>query len=691
MDKDHIELLKEAAALIRQGNTKSARQIIISVLREDQDNFQAWYMLSFAVPVEDKQIEAVQRALLISPDNPKALERLKKLGGEPLPPNTEIPREAPPEKKVEPFILEKAAPPPQPVVPDDELLASRLFGATDEEPQESEPEVEEALLSEPEQELTPEETLQALKQAVNQEPVTEQEIDFGEVVDEPPLRIKRRRSSGPAKKVLGINRNYLILSILMLIFLLLAALGLSPQFRQAVLPIVGPAATETNVAQAALTEAASPSPTLTPTQPLPSPTPRPTATQPTDLFDLSSFASPSAELQVQFEEIQQAVADLTGAQTQPETKSYAITDPQLQTLIWDFAEVSGFSQQVELTHSVYQLLNLASSTDDFSSFYQNYWVDPNGTLALLNENAVAVIGFEFSDYQKFSYAQAVAQILRRSQPGLDRLYLQDLPCVSPSEACDIWNALVKGDAVIAARQWADQTLDESTQSEIAESNLKYFYTPIVPAPTGLMEALRTMPYTTGADFVQAVYQAGGWPAVNDAFVNPPTTTEQLLHPEKYLSGEIPADLTGPDLSAVLSEEWVPVYQSSLGEWKTYLILAYQINPSLRVEVETAQEAAEGWNGDQTWLFARSGSSPVAAHQWLWDSQTDQQQFEEVLVNLAASRIGGVETEILGQACISSTDQVSCILSRTQETIWILSPDTETTELVLGAYLAAPEE
>jgi hypothetical protein len=650
-------------------------------------------MLSFAVPVNEKQIEAVQRALLISPDNPKALERLKKLGGEPLPSDTKVPKETEPEKKVDPFVPEIPAPPPPPEVPDDELLASRLFSATDEEFQESDPDEVEELQSETEseRELTPEETLQALKQAVDQEPVTEEEIDFGETVDEPPLRIKRRRPKSPAKKIFGINRNYLILGVPILIFGLLAALGLSPRFRQAVLPAVGPAATETGSAQAVLTEAALPTPTLAPTQLLTSPTPRPSATQQSNLFDLGSFVPPSAELQVQFEEIQQAVAGIIGVPEQPEIPSYAITDPQLQTLIWDIAEVDGFSQQVDLTHSVYQLLGMASPTDDFSSFYQNYWVDPNGTLALVDNNAIAVIGFEFSDYQKYSYTQATAQILRRSQPGQDRLYLETFPCINPSEACDIWNALVKGDAVIAARQWADQTLDENTQAEIDETNLKYFYTPIVPAPTALMEALRTMPYSVGVDFVQAVYQAGGWPAVTDVFVNPPANTEQLLHPEKYLNGETPGEVTAPDLNSVLSEEWEPTYQGSLGEWKTFLLLAYQTNPSLRVEVKTAQEAADGWNGDQTWLFTRPGSGSVAAHQWLWDSQTDQQQFEEILINLAANRVGGVEVEILGQACNSSTNLVSCIVSRAEETIWILAPDAETAELVLGAFLETQEE
>jgi len=422
--------LKEAAALIRQGNTKSARQIIISVLREDQDNFQAWYMLSFSVPVVDKQIEALQRALLVSPDHPKALERLSKLGGEPLPPGTKIQPAKTPEKKPAPPAPEKASPPPFIEVPDDELLATRLFGATDAAPPEPEPEESEE--PQPQRELTPEETLQALKQAVDQEQVTEQEVDFGEVIDEAPVRIKMPRRRSAPQKVFGINRNYFILGILIVIFSLLALLGLSPRFRQAVLPPPAPAATETGAVQAALTEAAlsPPAPTLG----QPSPTPPPTAAPAAVLFDLGSILPPSAELEVQFETIQQAVASQIGAQLPPQIDTYAITDPQLQTLIWDFAEVDGFEQQVNQTHRVFQLLGLASPSDDFNSFYQNYWVDPNGTLVLPDDSTIAVIGFEFSDYQKFSYAQAAAHLIRRQQSSETGLYQQEFPCFSPTEA-----------------------------------------------------------------------------------------------------------------------------------------------------------------------------------------------------------------------------------------------------------------
>src|SRR6185369_3555626 len=45
------------------------------------------------------------------------------------------------------------------------------------------------------------------------------------------------------------------------------------------------------------------------------------------------------------------------------------------------------------------------------------------------------------------------------------------------------------------------------------------------------------PYTEGLDFILALNKSGGWDAINAAFKKPPTTSEQILHPDKYLSGE----------------------------------------------------------------------------------------------------------------------------------------------------------
>ena len=46
------------------------------------------------------------------------------------------------------------------------------------------------------------------------------------------------------------------------------------------------------------------------------------------------------------------------------------------------------------------------------------------------------------------------------------------------------------------------------------------------------------PYQAGGSFVAQVHRAGGFSLVNRLYEVPPATTEQILHPQKYLQGEL---------------------------------------------------------------------------------------------------------------------------------------------------------
>ncbi|MGD2027207.1 MAG: hypothetical protein PVI99_05265, partial [Anaerolineales bacterium] len=121
MDSEIYNALKQAADLIRAGEKRDAREILIEVLREDPGNAQAWFMLSYAAQKTDKKIYALQQTLRLAPDYEKALNRLKKLGGEPPAPDTINTPEGP-ASEPEPEIDEG---------PD--LLSQRLFGAPEKE------------------------------------------------------------------------------------------------------------------------------------------------------------------------------------------------------------------------------------------------------------------------------------------------------------------------------------------------------------------------------------------------------------------------------------------------------------------------------------------------------------------------------------------------------------------------------
>ncbi|MEL6527652.1 MAG: hypothetical protein AAFQ07_18275 [Chloroflexota bacterium] len=53
--------LKQAFALIKQGNKAEASTLIKSVLREDRNNPNAWWLMALVVEDDDKRIRAAKK------------------------------------------------------------------------------------------------------------------------------------------------------------------------------------------------------------------------------------------------------------------------------------------------------------------------------------------------------------------------------------------------------------------------------------------------------------------------------------------------------------------------------------------------------------------------------------------------------------------------------------------------------
>jgi hypothetical protein len=105
------------------------------------------------------------------------------------------------------------------------------------------------------------------------------------------------------------------------------------------------------------------------------------------------------------------------------------------------------------------------------------------------------------------------------------------------------------------------------------------------------------PYFQGMGWVSGVYKQGGWEAVSAAYKNLPKSTEQILHNDKYASGELPQQVTVRDISPKLGRGWKMADNDVEGEWGYYLILD-QILASPGV----SKNASAGWGGDRYALF-----------------------------------------------------------------------------------------
>jgi hypothetical protein len=126
------------------------------------------------------------------------------------------------------------------------------------------------------------------------------------------------------------------------------------------------------------------------------------------------------------------------------------------------------------------------------------------------------------------------------------------------------------------------------------------------APLVLQESL-LFPYLGGASFVEALWkeEPGRPPPFGSRL---PTSTEHILHPERFLGDEPDSPVT---VELQTPARWTWLYDDSLGEMETGILL----------EIHTGSRApAEGWDGDRYLLL--EDEDGVRALVWVsvWDSE-----------------------------------------------------------------------
>lgn len=127
--------------------------------------------------------------------------------------------------------------------------------------------------------------------------------------------------------------------------------------------------------------------------------------------------------------------------------------------------------------------------------------------------------------------------------------------------------------------------------------------PSAKAPHVMRTSLAA-PYIYGTLFVHALRRQGGWAAVNRAWDDPPTTTEQVLHLDKWQAHEQPVKIAAPTF-ATLGPGWKVSDEDSEGELGLRLALEEWTDP------KTAADLSAGWGGDRGVLLTNGDRAAFA--------------------------------------------------------------------------------
>ena len=107
------------------------------------------------------------------------------------------------------------------------------------------------------------------------------------------------------------------------------------------------------------------------------------------------------------------------------------------------------------------------------------------------------------------------------------------------------------------------------------------------------------PYGAGASFSLEVLKAsGGWPGLHKVFERPPASTQQIMHPDLYLKGVMPATVALPPLDKIVPRGWKKLDENLLGEFGLNEVLKQFIGQ------KRADDLAASWVGDKYAIFER---------------------------------------------------------------------------------------
>lgn len=177
-------------------------------------------------------------------------------------------------------------------------------------------------------------------------------------------------------------------------------------------------------------------------------------------------------------------------------------------------------------------------------------------------------------------------------------------------------AAVEGDATLVMVRQMNVDPDLLGSAFSAENILSFSAlagaSTLAAAPEIVRQQL-LMPYLEGMKFSQAIVGRRKWKGLNKVLARKPLSSEQILHPEKYLAAEPPQ---------VVFTRFRPARGAC---FHTGVVGEHYLNVLLGAGSQEEASAAAGWGGDLFSLY-RDGGSRLLLWESHWDTPADAARF-----------------------------------------------------------------
>jgi len=333
---------------------------------------------------------------------------------------------------------------------------------------------------------------------------------------------------------------------------------------------------------------------------------------------------PQAKVDVEVEGLESFVEKARGLEFEQPVKVKVLDDEAFEARLDEVSERDREPDEEAKANNLFHALGLIPPEVDFRDAIAK--AEAGAVLGFYNpeDKELVVRGADIGPYERAVIVHELVHALDDQHFDLNRKFEG-----SKDESSFGFSALTEGNARHIENRYVEQ-LSASEKRRYTERETEFASNADLSGIPRSLLVLLVAPYEYGVELVEARLGRGGQSALDAAFTDPPTTSEQVLHPSKYLDRERSMAVPVPPADGTVIDDGV------IGE------LGIQLMLEETVGTRQAAVAAEGWGGDWSVLYSR-GSDVCVRADIVMEGPRDAQELRQALTVWADAGKRGART------------------------------------------------
>jgi uncharacterized protein DUF955 len=302
---------------------------------------------------------------------------------------------------------------------------------------------------------------------------------------------------------------------------------------------------------------------------------------------------------------------------------------------------------------------------DLATFYADLLAEQAAAYYDPRAKRMVLANWLTPDLQRDALAHELVHALQDRLVDLDR-FLAAVP--DHGDEALARQALVEGEAVALSQDLGLRRNGRDFSAlpdvaDVARAIRSSATGPVLSRAPPFVRTMLTFPYASGVGFVHAFRQRHPWAALSAVYRDPPRSSAQILHPERYLDRrEDPLPVVLPDLAPMLPPGSRALIEDELGEISLAEVLR-------RAPGEAANPL--GWRGDRYALWDAPGGTSILIAVIVWENEDQAADFVRAYAPVLARKYGLGSIPPDGPLLTWSSVRTAFAIERRRRTVLVL--------------------